>query len=292
MPDLDRRYAELVTNTRAGALPPPAELRRRADRRARIRAAVAVAGAVLAVAGTVATANAVLIGPDRTGPYVGTTPSPDGLPTSPPAGTPSPSPSASVEGLPSNVEPPTNIPDRAFFVQPVNTMKEGPRTPRDGADVLPELCGASFASDRSILDQVTMGHVYKRPEDSDDFIPHGILYQTITSYRGDAAAAFMTQLADAVRACPTGRKGDLTVRFQLVGSTGGEQEALVFEMETELLDVEGGPGGTATNLVTVVRVGPVVTVLRDEGWEGSSTVPDLQSDFTRLAVAAIEDWLA
>ncbi|MDG4834668.1 hypothetical protein O7627_35970 [Solwaraspora sp. WMMD1047] len=290
MSDLDRRYAELVTAGRVGALPPPAELRRRADRRARVRATVAVAGAVLAVAGTVATANAVLVGTDRAGPYVGTTPSPDGTPT----GTPTPSPTPSVDPPPPtpSVDPPAQISDRAFFVQPENTMKEGPRSLREGAEVLPELCGADFASDRSILDRVTMGHVYKRPQDTADYVPQGILYQTITSYRGTGAAAFMTQLAEVVRDCPTGNEGDLTARYRLLDTGQRADGTLLIEVRTGQLDIEGNPSGTATNLVSVVRVGPVVTVLRDAGWEGAETVPDLHDEFTRLAVLAIEDWLS
>jgi hypothetical protein len=292
MSDLDRRYAELVTTGRVGALPPPAELRRRADRRARVRAVAAVAGAVLAVAGTVATANAVLVGPDRAGPYIGTTPSPDGAPTGPPTGSPTPSPTRSADGPPPAVDPPARIADRAFFVQPENTMKEGPRSLREGADVLPELCGADFASDRSILDRVTMGHVYKRPQDTADYVPQGILYQTITSYRGSGAAAFMTQLAEVVRDCPTGNEGDLTARYRLLDTGQRADGTLLIEVRTGQLDIEGNPSGTATNLVSVVRVGPVVTVLRDAGWEGAETVPELHDEFTRLAVLAIEDWLS
>lgn len=289
MSDLSSRYAELVADGKPGGLIPPAELRRRADRRARVRAVAAAAGVALVLAGSAATAEAVLIGADRGGPQIGTDPGPNSNPSSgsPSPGTPTPPPAAAD---PAGV--PTVIPEGAFFIQPENTQKgEGPRSADHDGPVLPSLCDANLSSDESIVRRRTMGHLYGLPQDPAENLPHGIIVQTITSYREGAAEIFMTQLGRAVRQCPRGAEGDLIARYALIGATDGGDESLLIQVETGQLNFEGNPAGTAVHQVSVVRVGAVVTVLRDTGWEGTETDPALLDAFTGLAVTAIEEWL-
>ncbi|MEV4754944.1 hypothetical protein AB0J86_07505 [Micromonospora sp. NPDC049559] len=309
MSDLNRLYAELAEAARANTLPTAAELRRRADRRARLTMVLGTAVAALVVlVASVATARVVLSGPDPMPPPLGaslnptpsataTSPDPTGTPTADP-GTPTGDPVPPTGVRPGRTParnapagPPRSVPDRAFLVQPPNTQHGEPRMEVRDVAVLPRLCGARYGSDGALAARRTMRHLYWLPNSPDDAVPHGTVFQTISTYRDRGAADFVDQLARAVRACPRETAGGLSRRYSLVEAGQRGDQALLIREEIDVTDVNGDPGGTMVRQTSVVRVGAVVTVLRDEGWEGADTVPSLLGEFTRLAVVAIRDWL-
>ncbi|MFC6019474.1 hypothetical protein ACFP2T_25105 [Plantactinospora solaniradicis] len=112
-------------------------------------------------------------------------------------------------------------------------------------------------------------------------------------YEDRSAAAFMDQLADAVQDCRQESDGPRTTRYSLLTAPDQGDEALLIRIRRDVVDINTDEvTGTADNLVTVVRIGPVVTILHDIGWEsGFETRPEVMENFTRLAADTIDDWL-
>ncbi|GAB3954171.1 hypothetical protein GCM10027614_60810 [Micromonospora vulcania] len=106
----------------------------------------------------------------------------------------------------------------------------------------------------------------------------------------------MNELRQAVRDCPEQEvpAGDASVLSkQRILSTGGYgDESVLFETRRPAVDINGdATGGDQARLVRAIRVGDVVTVLWEIGWEtGSSQRAQVDAD-SRRAVAAIRDWL-
>lgn len=308
--ELSRLYRTLAAEVTESALAPPDAVRRWADRTARTRIAVTVASAAVLVAGTAVGASAVLTGPDSTPPGVVGTPTPETSRPGPtvsnsptPGGTPSadtPAPLRSSPSRPSSAPAtsplppaPTSIPDRAFFRQPANTVKDEPRF-LGSENMLPELCAAAYPADQSLLARRTRHLIFKLPSSPADptYVPDGSFDHTITSYPHGVAATWMAELRAAVRECPTQTISGFTYRQRLLAGTRYGDDSMLIEVSTPNRDVNGNPtGGNEIRLVSVVRVGNVVTVLYEQGWEGTSSDPDLVADYTRRAVAAIAAWL-
>jgi hypothetical protein len=315
--ELSRLYRALAAEVTDTALAAPDAVRRRADRNARMQMAVTTAAAAVLVAGTAVGVPAVLTGDGSPPPpEVGTTttpatgrpsptgsPSPTGGATSPPTatGTPStttprPGRSSSAPTAPAVPAPPpapTSIPDRAFFEQPANTKKDEPRF-LGSENMLPELCAATYPADRSLLTRRTRHLIYKLPSSPADpsYVPDGSFDHTITSYPNGVAATWMAELRTAVENCRTQTISGFTYRQRLVAGTRYGDESMLIEVSTPNRDVNGNPtGGDEIRLVSVVRVGNVVTVLYEQGWEGTSSDRALVDDFTRRAVSAVRAWL-
>ncbi|MGX7669032.1 hypothetical protein [Plantactinospora sp. DSM 117369] len=300
MSDLSRMYSELGGTVEPGALTPPEELRRGADRRARRRTLVVVAGAVLAIAGT-AVVVPNLVDANGPGPIVGTTPTaePTDVPSStPPTSTPTPTPPASTttpggQATGTTIRPPTSIPDRAFLIQPKDTLAGVSRRSPEWQQMLPKLCGRKFGTDASIVARRSLMYVYGNPPTRPGHVPDAYLVQTITSYEDRAASTFMDQLADAVRDCRQESDGPRVIRYKLLTAPDRGDEALLIQIRSDVLDINTNEAtGTADTLVSVVRIGPVVTILHDISWEsGVETQPEVMQNFTRLAVDGIDNWL-
>ncbi|MBB5477376.1 hypothetical protein [Micromonospora parathelypteridis] len=303
-------YQRLAAAADACDLGVPDVLRRRADRRARLRAA----GGTLAVAlvvGGVAIGTQVVATPPP-----GTTPSPADTPTIPAPSATAASPSAppTTPGRPPGTTPasprvtsasppetPVSIPDRAFFaLASANQTTISPRFLN--GDVLPGLCDARYPSESAIVQRRARSLVYKLAETpaknpADGSVGEDGTYRnTITIYRAGRADDAIDELRRAVRDCPEQETpaGDASVvsRQRLLGSDGYGDESVLFETRKPNLDVNGDPtGGDEVRLVRVIRVGDVVTVLWEIGWEtGSSPRTQVDAD-SRRAVAAIEAWL-
>lgn len=188
---------------------------------------------------------------------------------------------------------PTSIPDSAFL-RPADVNSSSPPTNvPDSRDMLPPLCGRTYASDGQIQVRRTRYLTYwEKPAPGNP--PDGTFYQTITAYRSDGAKRFMRQLRDAVNACPTQTLDGVSYRQRLLpGSSYGDQ-SLLFEVRYPAFFGDGEPTGAEdVRLVSVVRVGTVVTVLNQRGWEPGW--PPVQrsvfEDFTRTASARLRSWL-
>ncbi|MFU8871987.1 hypothetical protein [Micromonospora sp. SL4-19] len=301
--ELTRRYRALAADIDERALPAPDQVRRRADRRARNRAALGALAAAVLVAGTAVGTQIVLAaGPDAPpGPPAGTTTI---SPSAPPgSGTPSPSRTAPAPsrtpGVPttSNQPPastPTSVPDRAFFVLPAvndagtgNQFLPGP--------VLPALCGAR-PGETQIVARRARTLAFKLTGASAEAVPDGSYRHSVTVYRPGRANDALRELRQAVRNCPrqdAPNAPGVTATQRLLDGAGYGEESVLFEIRTPYRDVNGDPtGGDEVHLVRAVRVGDVVTVLWEQGWEDSSTDRTQFDADSRRATEAIKRWLS
>ncbi|MEU2610420.1 hypothetical protein ABZ570_02340 [Micromonospora sp. NPDC007271] len=304
--ELSRLYRALAADTDARALPAPGLLRQRADRRVRNRVTLGALATAALVAGTAVGAQVLLGGAETPpGPPAGTaTAAPSAPPTSgPPAPSPSSSPSTTAPsrtagGPTASARPtaatPTSIPDRAFFALPAandtgtgNEFVPGP--------VLPELCGARPGEARVAVRRART-LPFKLAGAAADAVPDGSYRQSVTVYRPGRAGDVLRELRQAVRNCPRQAVPDapgVTATQRLLDGARYGEESVLFEIRTPYRDVNGEPvGGEEVHLVRAVRVGDVVTVLWEQGWEGSSTDRAQFEADSRRAAEAIERWLS
>jgi hypothetical protein len=293
--DLDQLFRSLGDDADQGRLTGPAELRRRGERRTRLRAIAAVAAIAVLVGGVAVGSRQLLAGgPDRrprvadtsTTTIERTTPSP--APT-----TASPAPSSTASGPPaiSDAPAPTSIAARAFLQPPDTGLDDQPyEVPRP---VIPSLCGAEFGSDSAILVRRTK-HVFYG-DDPPGYVPDGTFDQTITSYEGAGATGFMTELREAVAACPRDDAADGEPRYALAprGSLGDEVVRFSQTVSTPVDPVNdpNGPQRDSVTIYTAIRVDGVVTVLRAMGWEGSEVDPEQVHDLVGKAVVRLRNWV-
>ncbi|MBQ0991976.1 hypothetical protein [Micromonospora sp. H61] len=308
--ELSALYRSLSTVADGYELTHPESLRRFADRRARAR----VAGSTLAVAllvGGVAVGGRLAYpadgaaplpppadtpGPLPTGatatPLPSTTPTPASTPSSPPPSrtTPSGTPSQPATG-PAAPRPPTSIPDRAFFVLAAPN-RTGLESSGEGP-ALPTLCGTRLPSDSAMVQRRGRYLAYKLPETPTGHVPDGSYRHTITIYRAGRADDALRELRQAVRGCPDQKLSDdnRTWRQRLLASGAYGDGSVLFEMRAPMPDGMGEPGTEEVRLVRAVRVGDVVTVLWEQGWEHTAAVRSQVDADSRRAVAAIENWL-
>ncbi|MGW3605880.1 hypothetical protein [Micromonospora sp. NPDC005161] len=282
----------------------PGLVRRRADRRARVRVASTALAVAVLLGGVAVGGRLVLSADDATplpppadtpGPVpTGSTPPPSlspSPPSSPPGGTPSGTPSAPTTGA-GTPRPPTSIPHRAFFVLAA-ANQTGLESRIDGA-ALPVLCTAGYPSESAVAQRRGRYLAYKRPETSPGYVPDGSYRHTITIYRPGRADDALRELRRAVRDCPEQElpdDGARTWRQRLLDPGRYGDESVLFEMRAPFLDANGEADGEEVRLVRAVRIDDVVTVLWEQGWEGTSAERAPFDADSRRAVAAIEDWL-
>ncbi|MGW4501638.1 hypothetical protein ACWENR_23880 [Micromonospora sp. NPDC004336] len=312
--ELSDLYRSLAEDADGRTLTAPALVRRRADRRARVRIAGAALATALLVGGLTTGTRLVLAGEENPlpppaaapTPTVGVpspSPSPSPAATAPPTGPPSPTGAPTPTGAPAaptassgrSPRTPASIPDRAFFVQgPANRTGIEPVF-RDTA-ALPGLCDARYRSDAGIVQRRTRNLAYKLPRTPQGYVPDGSYAHSITVYRPGRAGDFLRELRAAVRGCPeqpgVGGGNPSTSRVRLLADGGFGDDSVLFEIRTPARDVEGDPtGGAEVRLIRAVRLGDVVTVLWEQGWEGTSAERSQVDADSRRAVDAIEGWL-
>ncbi|TDC33443.1 hypothetical protein E1211_19215 [Micromonospora sp. 15K316] len=307
--DLSDFYRSLAADADGHPLDGPGELRRRADRRARARAAGGVLVVALLVAGT-ATGTRLVLAADQgpVGPPAGPpaptvtapTPSPSPVSPSPSRTTPSPAGSASATaprgGTPStsNTSPaprtPTSIPDRAFFTPPASTTAAPPAF-RQGDDVLPEFCGADLDG-RVVQTRSRVLTYHLTPNQPEGTVPYGIYRNSITIHRPGRADDWMDDVRQAVRECPEqeAAQGRFDRHRLLPGGDFGD-EALLIEVREPAWEAGEPAEGEVLRLIRVIRIGDVVTVLWEMGWEGTSSDRRQVDDYSRRAEQAISNWL-
>ncbi|WBB66588.1 hypothetical protein [Micromonospora sp. WMMD812] len=300
-------YRSLAADADGPVLTHPELLRRRADRRARSRAVGTALVVALLVGGT-AVGGRLVFAADGPAPLPpADTPGP--VPSDPTPSTTSPSPSAvpsrtTPSGTPTRTapttdattrRPPTSIPDRAFFVlAPAN------RTGLDGAISdgtalpVPELCGARYPSESAVVQRRDRVLAYKMPDTPAGNVPDGSYRHSITIYQSGRADDALRELRQAVRDCPERKTPDnpaVTWRQRLLDPGEYGDESVLFEMRAPYADGMGEPGGHEVRLIRAVRMGDVVTVLWEQGWENTAADRAVVDADSRRAVAAIENWL-
>lgn len=303
--ELPGLYRSLAEDTDPRGLAAPDVVRRYADRRARTRTALGALTAAALVGGTAVGAQFVFAAaPDtRVGPPADSpgppslTPVPSEPTPTPSASPPGPSGSAQRQTPPtsptrtaSEARTPTSIPDSAFFkLAAANDTGAGAQFGED--QVLPELCGAEPGESGAVRQRVRTVP-FKLAGAPEGSVPDGLYRHSITVYRDGQAAAALDELREAVRDCPAQPVGNVTSRQKLLPSSGYGDESVLFEMRKPFLDVNDQPtGDEELRLIRAIRVGNVVTVLWDQGWEGSSSPKSQVDADSRRAVTAIRDWL-
>jgi hypothetical protein len=200
------------------------------------------------------------------------------------AGVASPSPTGPPAGAP--------IPDSAFFTPPANRTREQPEKPTDGHADMPALCDADFASDAKIGRQRTRHIVFFEVNASPDTIPDGTVDHTIAVYQPGAAAVAMAEIRNAVAACPTDDQEDgVALKYELLAPKNqGDDVLLIQETWTPPADGTAPDAGPSKGLISIVRVGDVLTVLKVYGWEGIDADRAVTQAYTDLAVRTITKW--
>ncbi|NES28689.1 hypothetical protein GCE86_20990 [Micromonospora terminaliae] len=301
--EVDRLYRALARDTDERVLPAPDHVRRRADRRARRRAALGALTVAVLVAGTAAGTRLVLAaGPDTAPAPATTTDGPSPSPTTPappPSRTP-PAPSGRTPEAPAKTSArppdagPRTIPDRAFFTLAA-ANDAGTGSTFDSGRVLPPLCGAT-PGESGIVTRRARSLAFKLAATPEGYVPDGSYRHTITVYRPGRADDALAELRRAVRDCPTRTGSDageeLTSTQRLLPDAGYGDESVLFEVRRPATDYEGAPTvKEVVRLVRAVRIGNVVTVLWELGWEGTSTPRSQLDSDSRRAVQAVRDWL-
>ncbi|MEH0843900.1 hypothetical protein V6U81_16070 [Micromonospora sp. CPCC 205711] len=309
--ELDRFYRSLADDTDPRGLIPPDQVRRHADRQARTRVAVGALAAAVLVAGTAVGSHFVLTAGATTpvGPPADTPAPPSVSPAQPatapspaaPTGSPrptgstsrtAPGTSMSAPGASSSARTPTSIPDRAFFDLAVANSTGMTPAFRSGP-VLPALCGAEPGGS-GVVQRRARTLAFKLADTPKGYVPDGSYRHSITIYGPGRAVDALAALRKAVRDCPeqevSGAPG-VTSRQRLLDSAGYGDESVLFELRRPFLDVNGQPNGEdEVRLVRAVRIGDVVTVLWEQGWEGTSSPRSQVDADSRRAVDAVRNW--
>ncbi|GGO25110.1 hypothetical protein [Micromonospora parathelypteridis] len=211
--------------------------------------------------------------------------SPTAAPTSAAAAvdpTAPPSPSASTQAT---------IPTSAFVELP-SELRKSPRRTTPVEEALPKLCANEFGTGgRQVTASAAMTVTYKKAGDSDGNTPQGMIHQTIFTFDGDGASAYMGRLRTAVQACPSydhsGSPG--TVKSQALPGVGDEALLLTRTWLETSLNGER-TGNNATSQIAVARVDNAVTVFDDQGWEGTSGNAAILDRVVRDGVKTLDAW--
>ncbi|SNT65804.1 hypothetical protein SAMN05421812_12712 [Asanoa hainanensis] len=207
-------------------------------------------------------------------------------------------PSTSARPTPPRVSA-TPVPDRAPTVIPVSAFLALPeemrfgriRVPVEADRALPRLCGGEFTGGGVRAASAAVMSVYGLAGDPPGSIPHGVLYQTIRTYRGNGSTTFMRHLRTELASCQSFTHEGVPYRIRTATLAGVGDEALTIDVSQPQTDLPGNPvGGTQTNRAVVIRIGDTVTVLWDAEYERSSSKPEVVADFARRAVDAIHAW--
>lgn len=207
------------------------------------------------------------------------------------AGTPT-SPATSAAATPSGAKPgPKTIPVTAFLQKEDTRSDEGPNVVSE--PMLPPLCGAAFPSDTLKLARQTRNMRYYKAGTPAGNTPDGTVRQTITTYTADGGTTFLAEVKAAVEKCPQEKISQTVYANKLLTATPHGDETLLIERTYPTVDVNDKPtGGTEVRLIAVVRIGNVVTVLYETGWErGWSAEPATMETLTAKAEQRLRAWL-
>jgi hypothetical protein len=115
---------------------------------------------------------------------------------------------------------------------------------------------------------------------------------TLTRYRDGGAAKYLAEVRTELARCRTvARTGDsdnvkVTLTYRSVSTgLGGDESLLVSRSYRYVSEAQSGPSNP-TYPIAVVRIGDVVAVVYDYGWEGS---PSLRSRFDQFVADAIAE---
>jgi hypothetical protein len=281
--DTDDLFRALAEDAGRARLEPPADLRRRSDRRTAARTALGTV-AVVAVVAAVLMGTGALRG-DSTRDLAPIDPA------SPTVTSPTVVPSKSPRS------PVTTIPASAWL--DAADLRVGPLGA--GEADLPSPCGRALLPTSSLESaQVseTMNGSYLAPGVPPDFVPNGTISQTIVVRANvQSAAALMAELQAHVAACAIETRDEAGARYAagdsaLPLSSARPDDHLLIEVDEPGLDLGDGEPDPArvSHYVSVLRVADTLTFLTLRGWEASETdLADVQRLASRATVRLL-DW--
>lgn len=183
------------------------------------------------------------------------------------------------------------IPTSAFVELPAE-LRKSPRRTTPVEEALPTLCGNEFGTGgRQVTASAAMTVTYQKAGEPSSNVPQGMIHQTIFTFDGAGASAYLDRLRTAVQACPSyDRSGSrVTVTSKVLAGVGNE--ALLLTRTWPEMSLNGErTGGTASSQIAVARVDSTVTVFDDEGWEGTSGNPAILDRVVRDGARAIDAW--
>ncbi|MGC4756693.1 hypothetical protein [Micromonospora trifolii] len=191
-----------------------------------------------------------------------------------------PSPSAST---------PVTIPTSAFVELPAE-LRKSPRRTTPVEEALPKLCGNEFGTGgRQVTASAAMTVTYQKAGEPSSNVPQGMIHQTIFTFDGDGASAYLSRVRTAVQACPSYDQSGNRVTVKSKALPGVGDEALLLTLTWPETSLNGErTGGTASSQIAVARVDSAVTVFDDEGWEGTSGNPAILDRVVRDGVRTID----
>ncbi|MEU4676762.1 hypothetical protein [Micromonospora sp. NPDC023737] len=130
------------------------------------------------------------------------------------------------------------------------------------------------------------------PNPAETTVPYGAYRNSISIHRPERADDWMADLRRAVRECPEqevvpGRSN----RHRLLPGGDFGDEAVLVEVREPAWEAGEPAQGEVLRLIRVIRIGDVVTVLWEMGWEGTSSDQRQVDDYSRRAERAISNWL-
>ncbi|WP_124860687.1 hypothetical protein [Micromonospora arida] len=193
-----------------------------------------------------------------------------------------PSPSAST---------PVTIPTSAFVELPAE-LRKSPRRTTPVEEALPKLCGNEFGTGgRQVTASAAMTVTYQKAGEPSSNVPQGMIHQTIFTFDGDGASGYLGRLRTAVQACPSYDQAGIRVTVKSQALPGVGDEALLLTRTWPETSLNGErTGDTASSQIAVARVDSAVTVLDDQGWEGTSGNPAILDRVVRDGVRTIDAW--
>ncbi|MFI7661312.1 hypothetical protein ACIBTW_20785 [Micromonospora parva] len=200
--------------------------------------------------------------------------------SAPPTESPAPSTSTRV-----------TIPTSAFVELPAE-LRKSPRRTTPVEEALPTLCGNEFGTGgRQVTASAAMTVTYQTAGEPASNVPQGMIHQTIFTFDGAGASAYLDRLRTAVQACPSYEQAGnrVTVKSEVLTEVGGEGLLLTRTWPETSLNGER-TGRTASSQIAVARVDSAVTVFNDQGWEGTSGNPAILDRVVRDGVRAIDAW--
>ncbi|WP_412539644.1 hypothetical protein R8Z50_27920 [Longispora sp. K20-0274] len=272
----------LAHDTESVLMPEAAAIRRRGTRRTWRTTIVAGVG-VLALVGGVAFGVTTL--DDRRG----VVPAPPGATASAsPGATPTTAPSASpTPGRPVDTSP---IPDAAMLR--VADLKLGPATakidpePSDGYGAMAlSVCAGGFGSDAQRARDRRISGVAALPEALEQQ-GQGILttvQERVLVYTSGGAAAFLGEVRDQVGRCP-GSADAASGAWENLGSAGLGDESVVLRNTRMSRGMPDQPAVEQRTYAVLVRVGDVVVVVADLGWESGDGHEQVTRTLAEVAV--------
>jgi hypothetical protein len=275
--EMESAFAALTVDTDRVRLAPAPAVRKRSDRRMVVQAVAGAAAVAVLVAGVTVGTRMMLAGPGTPGPIpAATTPAPS---TAPPPTSPNPSPSTSASAPasePAGRPMPRSIPASAFLqgTDVPGDIKEPPSDIGSNDIPFPSLCRSNYMDPGRIGIRGTRYLSFTSHGAPADSTPKAAVYEHIAVYRGPGAAAFMTNIRAAVRACPSQTDDTgVRVRYYSRGPLGGGDDSELIDVARPMTNDDGSPVGDGSQHHTywaAVRVGDTVALVADGGWESGS----------------------